>query len=183
MLTTGVDLPGVDTVVTLRRISSIALYIQIVGRGLRAYPGKTECAIFDYGENYRYGFIDSPQLDERLAREGGEARTKTCPGCEALNHSTARTCVFCGAEFLFSHVLSDHSHAASEIMSSKLRISVVTATKFTKNGSGHIRTHSLADGQTAVSVSTCDTDGAVGRTVVYERLDRKNIVVSFHGSM
>jgi hypothetical protein len=42
-LSEGFDHPIVDTVVLARPIRSSLLYVQAVGRGLRTYPGKTDC--------------------------------------------------------------------------------------------------------------------------------------------
>ena len=49
VLTEGVDLPCIETVIMARPISrkNISLYAQCVGRGLRPYPGKKSCLIVD----------------------------------------------------------------------------------------------------------------------------------------
>lgn len=47
LLTEGFDQPDVDAIVCLRPTKSRALYSQIVGRGTRTAPGKTECLILD----------------------------------------------------------------------------------------------------------------------------------------
>lgn len=51
MLTTGFDAPHVDLIAILRPTESVSLYQQIVGRGLRLAPGKTDCLILDYAGN------------------------------------------------------------------------------------------------------------------------------------
>ena len=48
ILTTGFDAPHVDLIALLRPTESVSLYQQIVGRGLRLSPGKTDCLILDY---------------------------------------------------------------------------------------------------------------------------------------
>lgn len=48
VLTTGFDAPHVDLIAILRPTESNSLYQQIVGRGLRLEPGKTDCIILDY---------------------------------------------------------------------------------------------------------------------------------------
>lgn len=48
VLTTGFDAPHVDVIAILRPTESNSLYQQIVGRGLRLEPGKTDCFILDY---------------------------------------------------------------------------------------------------------------------------------------
>ncbi|EKO3989591.1 ATP-dependent helicase, partial [Vibrio fluvialis] len=47
VLTTGFDAPHVDLIAILRPTESVSLYQQIVGRGLRLSPGKTECLVLD----------------------------------------------------------------------------------------------------------------------------------------
>lgn len=51
VLTTGFDAPHVDFIAILRPTESVSLYQQIVGRGLRLSPGKTECLVIDYAGN------------------------------------------------------------------------------------------------------------------------------------
>ena len=47
VLTEGTDLPRCDAVVLARPFASKVLFIQTVGRGLRLYPGKTDCLVVD----------------------------------------------------------------------------------------------------------------------------------------
>ena len=47
VLTEGTDLPMAEVIVVARPTSSIGLYIQMIGRGLRPSPGKTEALILD----------------------------------------------------------------------------------------------------------------------------------------
>lgn len=47
LFTEGTDLPMADCVVMARPTSSVGLYIQMAGRGLRTYPGKHDCLIID----------------------------------------------------------------------------------------------------------------------------------------
>ncbi|WAJ69446.1 DEAD/DEAH box helicase [Catenovulum adriaticum] len=51
VLTTGFDAPHVDFIAILRPTESVSLYQQIVGRGLRLAPDKTECLVIDYAGN------------------------------------------------------------------------------------------------------------------------------------
>ena len=48
LLTEGWDCPSVDCVVVLRPTKVRSLYTQMVGRGLRLSPGKTNCLILDF---------------------------------------------------------------------------------------------------------------------------------------
>ena len=52
MLTTGFDLPRLDTIVCLRPTLSSSLWVQIMGRGTRLAEGKTDCLVLDYVGNF-----------------------------------------------------------------------------------------------------------------------------------
>lgn len=47
VLTTGFDHPALDCIVLLRPTKSITLYYQMLGRGVRTFPGKTSCKVID----------------------------------------------------------------------------------------------------------------------------------------
>jgi superfamily II DNA or RNA helicase len=47
LFTEGFDCPDVDCVILLRETKSRALWSQMIGRGLRSHPGKTDCLILD----------------------------------------------------------------------------------------------------------------------------------------
>lgn len=51
LLTEGFDLPGIEAVVIARPTRSQALYVQMVGRGLRPAPGKSDCLVIDVAGN------------------------------------------------------------------------------------------------------------------------------------
>lgn len=65
VLTTGYDYPELDTIVIARPTMSLALYYQIVGRGIRPHPDK-ECAwIVDLcGNIQRFGKVEDLKLTE-----------------------------------------------------------------------------------------------------------------------
>lgn len=78
VLTTGFDAPHVDVIAILRRTESASLFQQIAGRGLRQYPGKTDCIIVDYAGN---GFnLFQPEVGERRP-SGSVAVVVPCPEC------------------------------------------------------------------------------------------------------
>lgn len=59
VLTEGTDLPMIVTVVIARPTAHAGLYIQMVGRGLRLFPGKDFCLVMDVvGASQRHG-LDS----------------------------------------------------------------------------------------------------------------------------
>lgn len=59
VLSTGFDYTGIDCLVLGISTASIALYYQIVGRGTRIDPDKTDCLVCDLGGNYdRFGRVE-----------------------------------------------------------------------------------------------------------------------------
>lgn len=56
VLTTGYDFPELDCIISARPTMSLALYYQIIGRGVRPHPSKSELLIYDLVDNYsRFG--------------------------------------------------------------------------------------------------------------------------------
>ncbi|MEE9349444.1 MAG: DEAD/DEAH box helicase, partial [Flavobacteriaceae bacterium] len=56
ILTTGFDEPTIETIIMNRATKSLALYFQMIGRGSRVIPGKTEFTLLDMGNNIaRFG--------------------------------------------------------------------------------------------------------------------------------
>lgn len=53
MLTEGFDEPSIDGIILGRPTRSRALFIQMIGRGLRNYPGKKNCKIIDIVDNHK----------------------------------------------------------------------------------------------------------------------------------
>lgn len=51
VLTEGFDDPATSTVLLARPTKSAGLYCQMVGRGLRLYPGKSDCLVMDFACN------------------------------------------------------------------------------------------------------------------------------------
>lgn len=63
ILTEGFDEPSVSCVLFARPTQSKSLYIQMVGRGLRLYPGKKDCLVLDTVKNTRaHNLITLPDL-------------------------------------------------------------------------------------------------------------------------
>jgi DNA repair protein RadD len=100
VLTTGFDAPVTDVVALVRPTMSPSLYVQMVGRGMRTAPGKSDCLLLDYGGNIaRHGPIDDVRVKPKGGKGDGEAPTKVCPKCMATCAASARVCDHCGAEF------------------------------------------------------------------------------------
>ena len=99
VLTTGFDAPNIDCVCLLRPTASPVLYVQMVGRGFRLYPGKENCLILDYGGNIkRFGPIDAIEPTQRVNGKT-KAAVRTCPECEFVISSRDTVCPECGHEF------------------------------------------------------------------------------------
>lgn len=101
VLTTGFNARHVDMIALARATKSRGLYIQIVGRGTRNFPGKDDCLVLDFGGNIaRHGPIDAMlPLKEYRDKAKGDAPEKTCPECEAKCPIAATVCENCGYEF------------------------------------------------------------------------------------
>ncbi len=84
VLTTGFDAPHVDVIAILRPTESVSLYQQIIGRGLRLSPGKTDCLILDYtGQAHD---IYSPEIDEDKPSDKAVPVEVVCPQCGVTNN-------------------------------------------------------------------------------------------------
>lgn len=63
LLTEGFDDPSIECVVMGRPTKSRALYAQAVGRGLRPYPGKTDCLVLDLvGASHVHSLVTAKDL-------------------------------------------------------------------------------------------------------------------------
>ena len=96
VLTTGFDAPLVDCLAVVRPTMSPGLFVQMVGRGARLAPGKTNCIVLDYGGNLaRHGAID--QIEPKIKNaDGVGAPVAYCPVCLGEMPSIRRTCPHCG---------------------------------------------------------------------------------------
>ncbi|PWE52310.1 ATP-dependent helicase [Metarhizobium album] len=109
MITTGTNFPFVDFISLLISTKSAGKLVQILGRGTRNSPGKTDCLVADHGRNLAYhGPID--QIRPREPGKGlGEQPKKLCPpdapdingqcGCGELIPISIMTCQCCGYVF------------------------------------------------------------------------------------
>mgnify|MGYP000583733722 CR=1 FL=1 len=89
VLTTGFDAPHVDVIAILRPTESVSLYQQIIGRGLRLDPGKTDCFVLDYtGVGHD---IYSPEICDKKPKEESVPVLVQCPKCGFDNHFWGQT--------------------------------------------------------------------------------------------
>jgi DNA repair protein RadD len=73
VLTTGFDHPALDCIVLLRPTRSIALYYQMLGRGVRIAPGKTVCRVIDLTSTIKnLGKIETIKLISGKETESGK---------------------------------------------------------------------------------------------------------------
>ena len=97
VLTTGVDITRVTSIVMCRATRSWTLWKQIVGRGLRLHKGKSKCFVVDCGGNVEQ-FGDD--LDRRMSSGGvGDKRLpimSECKKCHRYVHTSVKECPFCG---------------------------------------------------------------------------------------
>jgi len=99
VLTTGFDAPNIDAVVLLRPTMSAGLFYQMVGRGFRLHPSKTDCLVLDFGGNIlRHGPVDMLQI-KQPGDGTGEAPAKECPKCQTVVHAAYSVCPECGYRF------------------------------------------------------------------------------------
>jgi len=106
VLTTGFDEPSVKTIFLNRATKSLALYLQMIGRGSRLFEGKEKFTIIDLGKNTsRFGFYDEYRDWQTIFTKGtggdgnGVAPTKECPECGFIQHTRKLNCEGCGYSF------------------------------------------------------------------------------------
>lgn len=89
VLTTGFDAPHVDLIAILRPTESVSLYQQIVGRGLRLAPGKTDCLILDYAGNPHD--LYTPEVGSPKGKSDNVPVQVFCPACGFANTFWGKT--------------------------------------------------------------------------------------------
>lgn len=106
ILTEGFDDPSVSCVVVARGVGHVGAWLQIVGRGLRPAPGKTDAIILDLcGSVWWHGLPAEDRewtLDGTGCKAGVAAeQIRQCPACGAVYRASqwdASTCPGCGHE-------------------------------------------------------------------------------------
>lgn len=96
VLTTGFDAPNIDCIVVMRPTMSKGLYCQMVGRGFRLSPKKTDCLILDYGSNaLRHGDIADIDVNEN-GMDGKPIVDMECVRCGFIYKKAKPVCPNCG---------------------------------------------------------------------------------------
>lgn len=62
VFTEGTDIPNIDCVLLARPTRSRNLLVQMIGRGLRLSPGKTNCHVIDMVASLKAGIVTTPTL-------------------------------------------------------------------------------------------------------------------------
>ena len=100
--TEGFDLPDASCIVIARPTMSLALYLQMVGRGLRPKDGG-DCLILDLAANSeKHGLPEAQRkwsLEPRGIESPGEASVVWCPKCETVSPAASHHCQGCGDAF------------------------------------------------------------------------------------
>lgn len=112
ILTTGFDYPEIDMVVLLRPTKSLTLHQQMLGRGMRIHPSKTETLVKDFTGNTQYlGTVTDPRpmVEKKKGKGKGDAWMKSCPECDILWYAATLACT-CGHKFKFQHNLKLNAH-------------------------------------------------------------------------
>jgi len=138
VLTTGFNAPRCDLMAVMRPTGSTALYVQIMGRGMRTFPGKKDCLVLDYGENVkRHGPINKvkPKHERVDGSEKEAAPTKSCPHCGEILDLGVNPCPSCGFEWEGNAIAVEHAKVAAwespiDLEANKPRTCAVTGWHF-----------------------------------------------------
>ena len=105
-LTKGVDW-DVRCVILARPTKSEALYVQIIGRGLRTAAGKADCLILDHSDTtLELGFVtdihhdklDDGKPKKASAAKSRERKPRECSQCSFVRPPAVQRCPACGFE-------------------------------------------------------------------------------------
>lgn len=100
VLTEGFDEPSISCVLVGRPTKFHGLYVQMVGRGTRLYPGKADLLVLDVvGASNRHelvGVVDlGLDLDDPKNKKDGETEPLACPTCDVPCEVTWHRCELC----------------------------------------------------------------------------------------
>ena len=103
--TEGFDLPDASCVIITRPTLSLALYLQMVGRGLRPKQDGGDCYVLDLAANAETHGLPEERREWTLKPRGqhnpGKAPVVWCPTplCEATSPAASHNCRVCGHPF------------------------------------------------------------------------------------
>ena len=98
--TEGFDLPDASCVIIARPTESLALYFQMVGRGLRPKPDGGDCVVLDLaGNSLTHGLPETRRewtLTPRSSSIGtGDAPIVICESCDTVSPASSHNCRTC----------------------------------------------------------------------------------------
>ncbi|KAI0909340.1 P-loop containing nucleoside triphosphate hydrolase protein [Ustulina deusta] len=86
VFTEGTDIPNIDCVVLARPTRSRNLLVQMIGRGMRLHPGKTNCHIIDMVSSLAAGIVTTPTLfgldPSQLVKEASVDAMRNMKSCK-----------------------------------------------------------------------------------------------------
>jgi DNA repair protein RadD len=161
VLTTGIDIPITDCIVLMRATQSLSLFIQMVGRGLRIFEGKSNCLILDFAANWiRFGGLENPMVPrvgstqlstddyaKVLALLGitenttlFEAPKKECPQCNSLTATATKVCGACGHIYI-NHASDVHKTSTKYWQDKGYTVGALKEFKLTKKDNRNGKTY------------------------------------------
>ncbi len=85
IFTEGWDCPAAEVCILARPTQSLALFIQMIGRVVRPFPGKLRALIHDHGGNFlRHGLLEDPRDYSLSVTPKRQIDLHTCPICCAI---------------------------------------------------------------------------------------------------
>lgn len=103
VLTEGFDAPATEVCLLARGCSSPGTYLQMIGRVMRAAPGKDRALVIDLrGAVHQHGLPDDHReysLDGNEPISGGTGPVRICKACGFASPTGCRVCRNCAAEF------------------------------------------------------------------------------------
>lgn len=121
VLTEGWDSPRADCIMLCRPTLSAALYVQMVGRGLRTFEGKRDCLVLDIANCFeKHGSIRHPIVPNYcgdLPQDPFESTTRErhCPHCKEVIPLAIITCPHCMEEIQGAVMTVDHQQTMIEV--------------------------------------------------------------------
>jgi DNA repair protein RadD len=102
VLTEGWDAPRTDCIMLCRPTLSAALYVQMVGRGLRTFEGKKDCMVLDLANCFQtHGSVKFPVIKHYTDYEDKDSMAineRNCPHCKEIIPLASIECPYCNQE-------------------------------------------------------------------------------------
>ena len=91
VFTEGTDIPNIDCVVLARPTKSRNLLVQMIGRGMRLFPGKENCHVIDMVASLETGIVTVPTLfgldPSEIVQEASSSQLRELKDRKAQEHS------------------------------------------------------------------------------------------------